>query len=609
VSLHSEALYSNLLLDLSEQLPNTDLTVGEEWPGISPRERQATALLNSLLKKFKDGKEETADAMALEKFEQSNILCRDWELTLNTSGDEVLFGQFRQELYKFFTHRGHSVVSGAAQLAKLGNVGPGASVGARGNDFYTKLFSSPGACTSERIRILYEHYACKTSTWSMAESHRSSEFGAPNIVAGNRLSFVDKNATISRVICTEPSLNMFFQLGLGAVFEKRLSRYFGIDIRTQQDKNRELARVASINEDLCTIDLSAASDSVSLKMLEATLPEDIVQWLKCFRSPTVTLPDGRVEQLWMVSSMGNGFTFPLETIIFACVVAAVYVLEGIPLKRTTCAPDVSPRELAHYFMLKRRYGLPFPHDPSQVKWSHGNFGVFGDDIIAETRVAGKIIRLLNLLGFQVNSDKSFLEGPFRESCGADYFKGLPVRGIYLKTLRTQASRYVAINRLNEWSALTGFRLRRSIRYLHRHCRKLYVPLCENDDAGIKVPSRLLGKLGCETRDYSGVQGDPIFGVVKYKAWEPRKSQLRLNFEAQKVRGPGKTRIYNESGLMLAYLRGDIVNGAWNLRQPGEETKYRTKWRTVLYWDHTPTVGKQFPIGTLALAKAASDNLV
>jgi hypothetical protein len=346
VSLHSEALYSNLLLDLSEQLPNTDLTVGEEWPGISPRERQATALLNSLLKKFKDVKEETADAMALEKFEQSNILCRDWELNLNTSGDEVLFGQFRQELYKFFTHHGYSVVSGPAQLAKLGGVGPGASVGARGNDFYTKLFSSSGACTSERIRILYKHYVCKTPLWSLAESHRSSEYGAPSIVAGNRLSFVDKNATISRVICTEPSLNMYFQLGLGAVFEKRLSRYFGIDIRTQQDKNRELARVASINEDLCTIDLSAASDSVSLKMLEATMPEDIVQWLKCFRSPTVTLPDGRVEQLWMVSSMGNGFTFPLETIIFACVVAAVYAIEGIPRKRTTCALDVSPRELA-----------------------------------------------------------------------------------------------------------------------------------------------------------------------------------------------------------------------------------------------------------------------
>lgn len=612
MGLHSEALYSNLLQDLSEQLPQSDLTVAEEWPGMSYRERQATALLNSLLKKFQDVKEETADAKALDKFLHSNIQCRDWELNLNTSGDEVLVGQFRSELYDFFTVKGHSLIPDLSELSELGRVGPGASVGAYGNDFFTKLFSSPLACTSERIWKYYNYYALRPQNWARAESTRLSNFGEPCIVAGNRLSFVDKNATISRVICTEPSLNMFYQLGLGKVMEKRLARYFGLDIRNQQDKNRELARVASVTGDLCTIDLAAASDSVSLKMLEEFLPEDVVQWLKLFRSPTVTLPDGRVEQLYMVSSMGNGFTFPLETILFACVVRAVYTLEGIPLRRTACSLDqrkLTPQNLVRIHALKRRFGLGFPHDPSQVTWEHGNFGVFGDDIIAETRAARKIIRLLNLLGFKVNSEKSFIEGPFRESCGADFFEGQPVRGVYIKSLRSQASRYVAINRLNEWSAITGFRLRRTIRYLHRHCRKLYVPLGENDDAGIKVPSAILSKLSCTLRDYPGVRGNPLFGSVKYKAWEPIKTQARMDMDQLKIRCPGKPRVYNEAGLEIAYLRGDIVNGRWNLRQPGVETKYRTKWRTVLYWDYTPAVGKQFPVGTKALAKATSTNLL
>lgn len=576
---------------------------------MSHRERQATALLSSVLKKFKDVKEEDADAKALELFLQSNIQCRDWELNLANSGDEVLFGQFKYELYKFFTVQGYSLVTDASQLAKLGRVGPGASIGARGKDFYTKLFSSPLASTSRAIVELYYHYVCRDPSWSFAEKQRLSNYGEPNIVAGNRLSFVDKNATVSRVICTEPSLNMFFQLGLGKVFEKRLARYFGIDIRTQPDKNRELARYASLTEDLCTIDLSAASDSVSLKMLEAVLPADIFQWLKLLRSPTVTLPNGEVEKLHMVSSMGNGFTFPLETIIFASVVSAVYALEDIPLRQTTCDLDpkkLGSRQLAHLHGLYRRYGLKFPHNPSQVTWSHGNFGVFGDDIIAETRAARKIIRLLNLLGFKVNSEKSFLEGPFRESCGADFYKGQPVRGVYIKSLMSQASRYVAINRLNEWCAVTGFRLPRTVRYLMKSVRKIYVPLCENDDAGVKVPSSILATLGCEAEGSKLVRGHPVFGVVKYKAWTPRLSQLRIDYDTSRVRGPGRPRDYNEYGLYLALLHGDIVNDRWSVRQA--QTKYRTKWRTVLYWDHVPTVGKQFPIGTKALAEAIIANV-
>jgi hypothetical protein len=606
MSYHSKALYSNLLQDLSEQLPGTDLTVDSPWPGMSPREYQAFALKSSLLKKFKDVKEKDADALALEKFLASNIRCKNWELKLDNSGDEVLFGQFKHELYKFFTVKGYSLVTDAGQISDLGRVGPGSSVAAKGKDFFTKLFSSPLACTNEGLRTLYEHYVCTNPTWSKAEAFRFTEYGRTHIVAGNRLSFVDKNATISRVICSEPALNMFFQLGLGTVMENHLSRYFGIDVRTQPDKNRELARIASLRGDLCTIDLASASDSVSLTMLEQVLPADIVSWLKLFRSPTCTLPDGRVEPLYMVSSMGNGFTFPLESIIFACVVAAVYSVEGIPLQKTTCSMDVSPRELAHYFGSRRRFGLAFPHDPNQVRWEHGNFGVFGDDIIAESRAARKIIRLLNLLGFEVNSDKSFLEGPFRESCGADFFEGLPVRGVYIKSLKSQASRFVAINRLNEWCALTGFHLRRTIRYLLQKTRKIYVPLGENDDAGIKIPSRLATTLGCKVIGGSGSANDPVFGVVKYRSWAPVPSLLRVKPDSCEVRGPGNARVYNEYGLFLALLRGDMINCTIGLSN--DNPKYSTKWSTTLYWDHVPTVGKQFPIGTKALVKAVSRNI-
>lgn len=609
MKIHSEALYSYLLEDLSESLPETDLTTGfAEWPGITPKERQATALLTSVLKKFKDQKEADADDRALSLFLQTNIACRDWELRLETPIDEYLFGQFRKELYNFFTSKGYSIVPHFPAIADAGKVGPGASLGTTGNDFYSKLFSSPLTSTSEGLMTFYQHYVTNTPTWSRAEMQRDNEYGGVRIVAGNRLSFVDKKRDISRVICTEPNLNMFFQLGLGSLFEKRLSQVFGINLDKQPEINRELARVGSLTEDLSTIDLSAASDSVSCRMLEATLPTDIYQWLMLLRSPTVTLPDGRVERLHMISSMGNGFTFPLETIIFSCVVAAVYRLMGLPMKRTTCVWNCSTREMAHRLRLRRRYGIELPEDPSQVQWTHGNFGVFGDDIIVTKQATHRVVRLLNILGFQVNSDKSFFEGPFRESCGADYFGGLPARGVYIKSLRTLGSRYVAINRLNEWSALTGFPLRRTIQYLLKGVRKIYVPLHENDDAGIKVPSRIAHYLGCKTRGkHSDADTGPIFGTVQYQKWAPVVKQLRLDESARTVRGPGKRRIYNDEGLFLAYLRGDIINGRWGVRQ--HIPRYRTKWSTTLYWDRVPTVGKQFPIGTMALAKATIYNVL
>lgn len=608
MNIHSEALYSYLLKDLSEQLPETDLKSGyEEWPGITPRERQATALLTSILKKFKDAKNEDADDKALALFLQTNIQCKEWELRLENSGDELMFGQFRKELYDFFTLKGFSMVRNIAQIADLGRVGPGASLLATGNDFYSKLFSSPLSSTSEGLYTVYQHYVTHTPMLNRAERHREEAYGCVRIMEGNRLSFVDKKRDISRVICTEPNLNMFFQLGLGELMNRRLIQKFGIDVSKQPDINRELARFASLTESLSTIDLSAASDSVSCKMLEATLPADIFGWLKFLRSPTVTLPDGSVERLHMISSMGNGFTFPLETIIFTCVVAAVYAIEGIPLKRTTREWRYSTSEIAHLFHLSRRYGITFSHDPSKIKWSHGNYGIFGDDIIVESRVATKVIRLLNILGFQVNRDKSFLEGPFRESCGADYFGGLPVRGVYIKSLRSQSSRYVAINRLNEWSALTGFSLRRSIRYLMKSVRKLYVPLHENDDAGIKVPSRIAHYLGCKTKGQHGNSAGPIYGTVKYQAWTVRPKQLRMCEATGTVKGPGKPRIYNEDGLFLSYLNGNIIDGKWGLRQ--QIPHYHTKWCTTPYWDRVPTVGKQFPIGTTALAEAVARNVL
>jgi hypothetical protein len=207
------------------------------------------------------------------------------------------------------------------------------------------------------------------------------------IVGGSKFTTVPKNSKTDRGICVEPTLNMFVQKGIGAYIRKRLRR-FGCDLQ-DQSKNRFLASVA-YDRSLCTIDLSGASDSVSTGLVARSLPPDWVELLYLGRSHRVTI-DGDIHELEKWSSMGNGYTFELESLLFLSVV------------RSIVPPD-----------------------------EYDNCSVYGDDIIVPAKYAIRVITALNFLGFNVNKRKTFLAGMFFESCGHDYFKGRNVRPFYLR---------------------------------------------------------------------------------------------------------------------------------------------------------------------------------
>jgi hypothetical protein len=257
--------------------------------------------------------------------------------------------------------------------------------------------------------------------------------------------------------------------------------------------------------------------------------------------------------------------------IFSCAVSAVYYNLGLRLiKPKTKACD--------------RVDLTrFPERIRKLSVIElGNFGVFGDDIVVLKEAYRETVRLLNLLGFQVNEQKSFSEGPFRESCGGDYFNGHQVRGVYLKSLATPASRYVAINRLNAWTAMSGIPLRKTIRRLVKKVRWLPVPLYENDDAGIKVP--------LDVALYS-ISTDSDVQSIKYRRWaaEPKSMKLRDGYIT--VPKGAKGRVYNPDGLLITALRGDIDND--KLRASARINirlgvpVYRTKWAISPNWDWLP----------------------
>lgn len=219
----------------------------------------------------------------------------------------------------------------------------------------------------------------------------------PSIIRGNRFTTALKDSTKHRGICIEPSLNVAYQLCVGVHFKSRLQRW-GIVLSSStegQYLHRRLACLASKLGHLATIDLTNASDTNSRNTVRLFIAEQWHSLLETLRSPTTVLKDGRTFFLEKFSSMGNGFTFELETIIFAAIVRAVARQRGVVLDQT-------------------------------------NFSVYGDDIICPTEIASDVLSLLQFFGFTPNSKKTFLTGSFRESCGGDYFDGFSVRGHYLK---------------------------------------------------------------------------------------------------------------------------------------------------------------------------------
>ena len=216
---------------------------------------------------------------------------------------------------------------------------------------------------------------------------------------------VPKNAKTHRVIAKEPRANGFLQKGVGSYLRRRLKRV-GIDLDDQG--LNQMGAMRAYAEGLATLDLKAASDSVSLELVYELLPVDWAFALDDFRSPMAKLPDGQTITLQKFSSMGNGFTFELESLIFWAISSSVLSLKS---------------------------------DRSRVL-------VYGDDIIVPSAHADDVVQSLAFIGFSVNKEKSFITGSFYESCGKHYFQGRDVTPIYQKeTIQDEVNLLRLANRL------------------------------------------------------------------------------------------------------------------------------------------------------------------
>nr|URG16454.1 MAG: RNA dependent RNA polymerase [Leviviridae sp.] len=305
-----------------------------------------------------------------------------------------------------------------SEVSKFGRFGPGTSLSHKEGELDPLLKCiNPTALVSQKPEVLWlmnmtlMGEAVFTSRTGIERYKNSSIPRAIRIavalegvdwVEHERYATVPKNVERLRSIGVGASLATWIQQAYDGWLRVRLTGW-GLDL-SNQDPNRSLAYLGSLQssgEDRpCTIDLTDASSRICCGLVASVFSKPWARTLFRQRASSCLLPDGSLERLEMFSAMGNALTFSLQSLIFAAVVRVVL--------RTQAR--------------------------GSQKWR-----VYGDDIIVPRSCFDVVCRSLELLGFEPNMKKSFKEGYFRESCGADYLHGTDVRPLFFKTPVTDVS--------------------------------------------------------------------------------------------------------------------------------------------------------------------------
>lgn len=198
---------------------------------------------------------------------------------------------------------------------------------------------------------------------------------------------VNKTWKSKRLIMPNTTLGTLYSGGLGRLLEDKL-RAYGYDIRSLQATHGELARFGSITGSLVTADQSLASDNITVWLVDRICPAPWASALKFGRIRKVSFY-GSIIETETFSTMGIGFTFPLQTLVFLSLLLAI----------------------------RDHVGL----NESSV------ISVYGDDLIYPVEMHSLVLDIFDRLGLKINVDKTFADGYFRESCGQDYYRGVDIR--------------------------------------------------------------------------------------------------------------------------------------------------------------------------------------
>jgi hypothetical protein len=230
----------------------------------------------------------------------------------------------------------------------------------------------------------------------------------------SRLKFVPKTFSKARGICIEQLETQYLQQGIKNALYYRLERHPLTKGRvnfTDQSINGRLALYASSNRKLATIDMSAASDRISRKLVKYLFSgnEPMLNALLALSTETIELPD-TISFITdfpcaKFAPMGSALCFPVMALVHFALIKAILVL-------STTSRD----NLSHVY-------------------------VYGDDIIVPTECVQAVYDWLPMFGMKLNTSKSFHRSLFRESCGVHAYNGVDITPVRFKSVVKDPPRY------------------------------------------------------------------------------------------------------------------------------------------------------------------------
>ncbi len=246
--------------------------------------------------------------------------------------------------------------------------------------------------------------------YGFVDDLQSVDFLEPEMEPPVSVVAVPKTLKTPRIIAMEPAHMMYAQQSLMEILVSKLESdqlLGGMIGFTNQETNQKLAQLGSKYGHLATLDLSEASDRVSLRLVSRLLRKHTSLYravLSC-RSQRASVPGYGVLRLSKFASMGSALCFPIEAMVFLTVV-----------------------------FLGIQKALNRPLVTADLKKIRRSVRVYGDDIIVPVAYAPSVVESLGTYGLKVNVAKSFWTGKFRESCGGEYFDGVSVKPIRLTNL-------------------------------------------------------------------------------------------------------------------------------------------------------------------------------
>lgn len=239
-------------------------------------------------------------------------------------------------------------------------------------DFFAEIcYNSPALkyAAKQHIKALgLKHHKFSGSSSDAFQIFKYKLSKVVTFVDVSRLTTVPKNKDTDRVILCEPMCNMICQRCIAKAIVSFIDKSFNLDL---YDAQRVHGTLLSLVES-STIDLKNASNSNWLAFIRWYLEDTaLLNMLEKARIGVVEYKE-EYHHLNMIAPMGNGYTFEVMTLIL--------------------------------LSITREFDS-FAH-------------VFGDDIIVDDIVAEDVIETLQSIGYNINTQKTFVASSFKESCGS-----------------------------------------------------------------------------------------------------------------------------------------------------------------------------------------------